>query len=363
MNAIPAYPLTTAGGTLSGPLFLADPMPAAPSAVASRAYVDAVIASTPTTAELEALREEVRQLREMVHSLPKGRDEAPGQRAPAPALSSAFATSDYPRSAYSWPYFTPTPILTLDPSGNLTIAGNLVLPGGNVIAEECVSTIASVTTSLQVISGAQWQQQGAWTAWDYGLGGTGLSGETDFINSYGLGTGGFAWYVTASSASATPVCVATLNAAGNLTLPAGNVVAEECVSTVGSVVTALAPISGAQWQQQGAWITWGYQGTSGLNGENDYINSRGAGTGGHAWFTTLSTTGATPTLLAKLDAVGNFTTAGYHAVGAGAATINSGTGAPSTARPAGSLFLRTDGGTGTRLYVSNGSTWTGVAGV
>lgn len=51
-------------------------------------------------------------------------------------------------------------------------------------------------------------------------------------------------------------------------------------------------------------------------------------------------------------------------VGAGAATINSGTGAPSATRPVGSIYMRTDGTTGARLYVSaGGGTWAAVAGV
>lgn len=45
-------------------------------------------------------------------------------------------------------------------------------------------------------------------------------------------------------------------------------------------------------------------------------------------------------------------------------TIASGTGAATGTQPAGSLFLRTDGATGTRLYVSaGGGTWNAVAGV
>lgn len=47
-----------------------------------------------------------------------------------------------------------------------------------------------------------------------------------------------------------------------------------------------------------------------------------------------------------------------------APTIRSGTGAASGTQPAGSLFLRTDGATGSRLYVSaGGGTWAAVAGV
>ncbi|MDR3415030.1 MAG: hypothetical protein P4L83_02495 [Nevskia sp.] len=53
--------------------------------------------------------------------------------------------------------------------------------------------------------------------------------------------------------------------------------------------------------------------------------------------------------------------------GSGGTTISSGTGAPTSSTPGyavgGSMFLRTDGGTGSRLYVSSGSAWAAVAGV
>ena len=47
--------------------------------------------------------------------------------------------------------------------------------------------------------------------------------------------------------------------------------------------------------------------------------------------------------------------------GGNPATITSGPGAPSSVQPNGSLFMRTDGSTNTRLYISNGSTWVAVS--
>lgn len=45
-------------------------------------------------------------------------------------------------------------------------------------------------------------------------------------------------------------------------------------------------------------------------------------------------------------------------------TITSGTGVPSTNQPIGSMWLRSDGTSGARLYISAGSsTWNAVAGV
>jgi hypothetical protein len=51
-------------------------------------------------------------------------------------------------------------------------------------------------------------------------------------------------------------------------------------------------------------------------------------------------------------------------VGTSGPTIRAGTGATPGTQPAGSLWLRTDGATGSRLYVSaGGGTWNAVAGV
>ena len=47
---------------MSGPLYLSPLMPEAPSQAATRAYVDAGIATAPTIAALEALEERVRAM-------------------------------------------------------------------------------------------------------------------------------------------------------------------------------------------------------------------------------------------------------------------------------------------------------------
>jgi len=61
---------------------------------------------------------------------------------------------------------------------------------------------------------------------------------------------------------------------------------------------------------------------------------------------------------------GALTVTGVVTAGAGAATWNSGTGAPTATRPIGSLYSRTDGAVGTTLYVSQGGgTWAAVSGV
>jgi hypothetical protein len=63
-------------------------------------------------------------------------------------------------------------------------------------------------------------------------------------------------------------------------------------------------------------------------------------------------------------AAGAVTVAGTLTLGQNGPTIIPGTGAPSAVMPASSIYLRTDGGTGTRLYVSaGGGTWNAVGSV
>jgi hypothetical protein len=58
------------------------------------------------------------------------------------------------------------------------------------------------------------------------------------------------------------------------------------------------------------------------------------------------------------------TTVASAIIGASGPTIRSGTGAASGTQPKGSIWMRTDGGVGTTMYVSQGGgTWNAVAGV
>jgi hypothetical protein len=53
----------------------------------------------------------------------------------------------------------------------------------------------------------------------------------------------------------------------------------------------------------------------------------------------------------------------YASVGVGAVTWTAGTGAPGSVQPNGSVYSRTDGTLGNRLYVSDGAVWRAVAAV
>lgn len=65
----------------------------------------------------------------------------------------------------------------------------------------------------------------------------------------------------------------------------------------------------------------------------------------------------------EVDGSGNTTAASFE-VGAAGPTITTGAGVPGTTTPVGSMYLRTGGGVGTTLYVSQGAgVWNAVAGV
>lgn len=136
--------------------------------------------------------------------------------------------------------------------------------------------------------------------------------HTNVVDVSNTAISGVAWNgnFSATGINSTPIG-ATTGSTGSFTTLQGTTV----TAAIAFGAESLTSISGAQWQQQGAWMAWNYQGGSGFNGESDYINSRGGGSGGHAWFTTASTSGSTPTLLAKLDVSGNFTASGIIATG------------------------------------------------
>lgn len=78
----------------------------------------------------------------------------------------------------------------------------------------------------------------------------------------------------------------------------------------------------------------------------------------------VTQTWATDTALSLQPSGGTTTVGGALAIGASGPTITSGAGAPSATKPNGSVYLRTDGTTGSRVYVSAGAgTWNAIAGV
>jgi hypothetical protein len=144
MNAITT--LTTAGGTVHGPLSLSQLMPIEPANVVTRAYVDTVIATTPTLAEFDAQRDEVRRLREMLVALGGAATPAsPAFGEPAPRL---VTHSDY-SLIYTAPYFIPVRLDSIASgflpltggvlSGPLTIEGLTIAATGRVVSQNAAN--------------------------------------------------------------------------------------------------------------------------------------------------------------------------------------------------------------------------------
>ena len=70
------------------------------------------------------------------------------------------------------------------------------------------------------------------------------------------------------------------------------------------------------------------------------------------------------TAIASLNDAGNWTVAGSIGIaGSSGPTWTSGSGAPTSTQPNGSLYSRSDGTLGNRLYVSTGSAWNAVMSV
>jgi hypothetical protein len=75
-------------------------------------------------------------------------------------------------------------------------------------------------------------------------------------------------------------------------------------------------------------------------------------------------TGSGSVVLSSVPTLSNAILNGATTMGTtGMPNISSGSGAPSAVQPNASLYLNYTGTTGSRLYVSNGSTWTAVSGV
>ena len=69
------------------------------------------------------------------------------------------------------------------------------------------------------------------------------------------------------------------------------------MAALGTLTAIDAPVSD-NWQQQGTYIGWNY---TSARGATDFINSHGSGAGGYYFYTTSSSPGATPTLLAQIS--------------------------------------------------------------
>lgn len=129
-------------------------------------------------------------------------------------------------------------------------------------------------------------QQGAYLGWNL----SGGTGETDFINNQGKGSGGFA-FINTPAAGTPPTTLMTITGAGKVGIGIG--------SPVAPLDVASGPIHVGQTTNptltaQGAYIGWNM---SGAAGETDFVNNQGGGSGGFAFINTPASGSPQSTLL------------------------------------------------------------------
>jgi hypothetical protein len=145
--------------------------------------------------------------------------------------------------------------------------------------------------------------QGAYLGWNALTGGT---GETDFINNQGLGTGGFAFMNTPRSGSPRTtlmvitgggeVGIGTATPAATLDVAGGTIHVNEPANPT----TIPTPV-------QGAYLAW--NALTGSTGETDFINNQGGGSGGFAFMNTPAS-GSPRTTLMVIAGDGSVTISG-----------------------------------------------------
>jgi hypothetical protein len=146
--------------------------------------------------------------------------------------------------------------------GTTTTNGLLDVAAGFIATGQATSTI--------------WASQGAIIGWNYGA--PGINGETDFVNSYGGGNGGFAFYNVQSNSSATPTLLAALNSAGTF---AANRLGTQNGDTNAGAGNLTQITLGYQGGGYSHWIASRHDATGGITAGNaiDFYVSDGTGPG------------------------------------------------------------------------------------
>jgi len=159
---------------------------------------------------------------------------------------------------------------TASPATSLDVATGLLHVGGNT------GTTPSVTA------------QGAYVGWNAMTGGT---GETDFINNQGLGSGGFAFMNTPAAGNSLSTLM-FLTGTGSLGIGTQNPSAR---LDVANGVLHVAGSTNPATTAQGAYLGW--NALTGGTGETDFINNQGLGSGGFAFMNTPPSGSPRTTLL------------------------------------------------------------------
>src|SRR6185312_14994484 len=111
--------------------------------------------------------------------------------------------------------------------------------------------------------------QGAWTMWNLES-----TGNTNFVNQRGLGSGGFSWF-NANNSGVIGSALMTLDSTGLLSIT-------KVLATGSGVFGSLQATSSANTlSAQGGYLLWNVTGTL---GEMDFVAQRGSGVGGFNWY-------------------------------------------------------------------------------
>jgi hypothetical protein len=148
-----------------------------------------------------------------------------------------------------------TPYIAMHSSGNSGSDVQITATGGTTGVNDGTLSIASamlsLAGSLQVktpVTSAQWQTQGAGIGWN-----SASNGRTNFVNSRGVGVGGFTWSDTASSVGATPTLLATLDVTGALAL-AGGLTTSPLINAANDAAAASAGVGVNQYYRNGSIV-------------------------------------------------------------------------------------------------------------
>lgn len=168
--------------------------------------------------------------------------------------------------------------LFLQPGGNVGI-GTVTPVAGLDVAAGLLHVGATPSPAVSA--------PGAYVGWNASAG----TGETDFINNQGTGTGGFAFMNTPPSGNPRATLMVIT---GNANVGIGTATPAANLDVAGGLLHVAATTTPV-FTAQGAYVGWNV--LTGGTGETDFINNQGGGSGGFAFMNTPSSGSPRSTLM------------------------------------------------------------------